>query len=341
MHHDMTDGTSTWAVVATVHEPPMLVVAFVAWHLSLGASEIMLYFDDPTDPAADLVAALPGVRVLRCDNAHWRRLCRHRPDKHQIRQSRNAVHAYQACSADWLLHCDADEFVWATGPVSDFLSAVQSQTQCVIAPVAERIYHAGTRPGSVFNGAFRRPFAGKRVMGRHLFGRGYAMTHRGLTGHAIGKSFLRRGAPIIPSIHRPKSADRTDIPTEHADALTLLHFDGLTPLHWVYKILRKADAVANHGGLQPSRHRQRQIDAVLADPCAAVDVYHRLKQVDAGAMKTLMRENLVLEAEFAPDPAVAAHFPELDTAFSAEAVDRWLWDNKSALLDSFGLKPPR
>ncbi len=332
MHQAMAHNTSTWAVVATVDEPPMLVAAFLAWHLSLGASEIVLYFDRPDDPAADLVAPLDRVRAIRCDAAHWAQLGKHRPDKHQVRQVVNATQTYQTIAADWLFHCDADEFLWAPQTVAACLDAADETTDCVVVPVAERIYHHEMTTKSAFDGVFRRPFAGKPAMGRRLFGDAYALTQRGLTGHAIGKSFLRRGRPLTPSIHRPKPVASAELAVERTQALELLHFDGLTPLHWVYKILRKVNAVAHHNGQAPSPHRQRQSDALLADPSAAFALHDRLKRVDGACLHQLAALDLLLEVDFSPDGAISNVFPGLDIALLPKDVDDWIWAHKSALI---------
>ena len=41
--------TPSWAVVATVKAPQDKVLACVAHHLSIGAAQVFLYFDDPDD----------------------------------------------------------------------------------------------------------------------------------------------------------------------------------------------------------------------------------------------------------------------------------------------------
>ncbi|MDX8351774.1 glycosyltransferase family 2 protein [Cognatiyoonia sp. IB215182] len=332
----MKAQTCSWAVVATLDEPPILVAAFVAWHLSLGASEMHLYFDRPDDPTADLVAAIPQVQVTRCDAAFWKTLGKRRPDKHQLRQVLNAGDAFAATQADWLLHCDGDEFLWPVSSVAASLDRAGAEAHCLITPVAERFYVNDTADASIFAGSFRRPFAGNPAMGRALFGRGYAMTQRGLTGHAIGKSFLRRGAKAAPSIHRPKQKG-ADVPSEQAQDLTLLHFDGLTPAHWAFKILRKADAVANHGGMPPTRHRQRQINAVLAAPEDAMAIHDRLKRPDAMAQQHLADNALLLEPDFVPEATMQALWPDHDFDLSPAHLNSWLHLRRPTLFRQFGL----
>jgi len=328
----------SWAVVATVDEPPALIQTFLAWHLSLGAAEVHLYFDRADDPAAALCDGLPGVFVTICDDAYWAQTGKPRPTRHQVRQVRNAQHAYQRTDADWLLHIDADEFLWTDEPVSTCLSSADQTLDAVVAPVAERFYDTGSVASAVtvLEGPFRKPFAESARQGRALFGPDYDLTLRGLTGHVQGKSFVRSARKLNMSIHRPGG---TDLRIETCAGITLLHFDGLTSLHWVYKLLRKADAFLNRAGIPPSPHRQRQIDAVLRTASGALGVHDRLKCLSPEIEAQLRAENLYISPRFDPLASVARLFPEQQIDLSMQAMDAWLWHEKPDLLRSFGLKP--
>lgn len=306
MRHDVP----SWSVTATLDEPLALVQAFVAWHLALGAAEVVLYFDRPDDPAAAALQDMPQVRVIRCGPGHWAGRQGARPVKHQVRQVHNATLAYRECRTDWLLHCDADEFLWPQGPVAEALAAVHPQTDAAIIAVAERVYAAGSTPETIFDGAFRRPFAGSPAQGEAVYGASYAMTRRGMTGHAQGKVFARAGRGLELSIHRPKP--QPGVVLQPCAGAELLHFDGLTPLQWRFKLLRKAEHFARHGGMEPSPHRQRQIDAILGDPAAAGVVHDALKTVTAPRLAQLRRLGLLLTADFDPQPALARFFGAVD-----------------------------
>ena len=328
----------TWAAVATVDEPPALIQTFLAWHLSLGAAEVHLYFDRADDPAAALCDGLPGVFVTICDDAYWAQTGKPRPTRHQVRQVHNAQHAYQRTGADWLLHIDADEFLWTDEPVSTCLSRGDQTSDAFVAPVAERFYDARSVASvvTVLEGPFRKPLMKSAKQGRALFGADYDLTLRGLTGHAQGKSFVRSARKLNMSIHRPGG---TDLRIETCAGITLLHFDGLTSLHWVYKLLRKADAFLNRAGIPPSPHRQRQIDAVLRTASGALGLHDRLKCLSPEMEAQLRAENLYISPQFDPSGSVERFFPELQIDLSVQAMDAWLWREKPGLLRSFGLKP--
>ena len=263
----MLTETSSWAVVATVDEPPALLQAFVAWHLSLGAAEIFLYFDRASQTASQDFAHLPQVTVVCCDDAHWQRLGRGRSPRHQVRQARNAQDAYRRVTADWILHCDADEFLRASVQVADVLCAVPADVQSYVLGVAERVHPLGEIGAGIFDGAFRRPFRGPARRGRALFGSDFELTNRGVTGHAQGKCFVRTRQGVNLSIHRPRPAKAgPEIVSARAasEVLELLHFDGLTQNYWTYKLSRMVQALHENDGMPPSDHRRRQAEALIA-----------------------------------------------------------------------------
>jgi len=331
----MRQDAPTWSVVATVDEPPALVQAFVAWYLALGAEQVFLYFDRPDDPVQPMLAHLPQVTVVPCDAAHWLRMGKSRPRRHQVRQVRNAQDADARADTDWILHCDADEFAWAERPVADALARLSADTDCLVLPVAERVHGARASGASIFEGAFRRPFRGRNEKGPHLFGPDYALTYRGLAGHAQGKAFVRRGRSLKMSIHRPRPARKDqDLTLERAevDALELLHFEGLTPAFWAYKLTRMVHALAERDGMPPSPHRRRQADALIAGPDGPASLYQRLKCPDAKTVALLKSYGLWADRVFDPSPLVARYFPGHPYDPSPEAIDRWLIEEKPRIV---------
>lgn len=332
---DMAVKRPTWAVVATVDEPPALVQAFVAWHLSLGAQAVFLYFDRPDDPAIRLFAHLPQVIAVSCDTAHWLHVGKSRPRRHQVRQVRNARDAYTQTRADWLVHIDADEFIWPHQGVSDGLVSVDPNADCLAVPVAERIYVPNGAAKTVFDGAFRRPFRVPANVGRAIFGADYDLTYRGLTGHSQGKAFVRVERPLKMSIHRPKRSEADQEPTVAqgaVDQLELLHFEGLTRAYWVYKLLRMSHALLKHGGMLPSPHRQRQADAVLADMTRAEALHDRLKICDDTRQSLLRCHDLLLDVPFDLEDPLQTYFPGQSIDLSPGTIDRWLALEKSDVL---------
>ena len=328
----MTKDTPTWAVVASVDEPPALVQAFVAWHLSLGASQVFIYCDRPDDPVLDVLGHLANVTAIACDEAHWMRLGKSIPRRHEVRQVRNARDAYARTTADWLLHSDADEFIWAGQAVSTTLADVPAQAHCLAVPVAERL---GEPTESIFDGAFRRPFREPHAKGRAVFGPDYDLTYRGLTGHAQGKAFVRCGTSLQMSIHRPqlgRSDGEVAVERAEPDAIELLHFEGLTPIHWTFKLSRMIRALVENDGMPPSKHRRLQADALIESSDGGVELYCRLKSPDEAAIETLKSYGLWKAPAFDPSAALQRYFPEHPVDLGPQAVDAWLQRQKPQVL---------
>ncbi len=69
---DAIAGSRPRVATATVLKTtPEQTFQFVSYHRHLGVDEIILFFDDPTDVAADALDGVEGVTVFRCDAAHW------------------------------------------------------------------------------------------------------------------------------------------------------------------------------------------------------------------------------------------------------------------------------
>ncbi len=331
----MLDTQPLWSVVATVDEPPQLVQAFVAWHLALGADQIHLYFDRPDDPTIALLSHLPQVIITGCDEAYWTRSGKSRPHRHELRQTRNARDAYCKTKSAWLLHCDADEFIWSSGLVAGQLSDTEPAADAIAVPVAERVYLTGQTTMTIFEGAFRRPFPARGKEGRNMFGPDFDMTYRGLTGHAVGKAFVRTGRPLHMAIHRPASRDKDRMPhvvRSDPKLLELLHFEGLTPQYWIYKLLRMAERQLNQDGMPMPAHRLGQADALFVDPDAGRDLHDRLKSIDTGLQAKLSARDLLVQPPFDVTSALNRYFPDQQVNLSPSAIDEWLRAKKAGVL---------
>ncbi|QYK41483.1 MAG: glycosyltransferase family 2 protein [Paracoccaceae bacterium] len=224
-----------WGLVATVKAPADQVLAFVAHHLSLGASQIWLHFDDPADPAADRAARLPRVTAIRCDDAYWQGLIGRRPGKHQLRQSRNAERVYATAHLPWIAHIDVDEFLCPARPVAEVLAAVQRDRPLLRMAPWEAL-HDPALPDDIFTARhFRGPMRGPEMeaLRRAAFGDHADLLAAGSLSHAVGKCFYRTGVPgLQPRIHTAvMNGEKMNGGAFSAD-IRLLHFHAQDPAAW-------------------------------------------------------------------------------------------------------------
>jgi FkbM family methyltransferase len=300
---------ATWATVTTLKESPEVVMNFVAQHLYLGASEIFLYFDDPADPAFNLVATIPQVRATRCDDAHWAAIGQ-RSDRHQARQKANAQAAYGRATSDWIIHLDADEMISASRPVADIL-AEATETVLRLPPFEAMDYDkAGRngRPSHFFRGPLPETSQGQRLAAV-AYGPFEATLFNGMLSHAAGKFFVCTGRPgMTLSIHAPYEDGKRRL---HADApgMKLLHFHGGDYAHWrgrvdyrlskgAYMGLYQSNRDDQHATLHAtlSRLKEKEGEAGLKRFYRAVCTFGPEKRV-LKRVGALHRENLWLDAK--------------------------------------------
>lgn len=314
-----------WGIVATVAEPAPLVLAFVAHHLALGASEMHIYFDDPHDPVADILEWLPPVRVTRCDKDHWLSIAEWRPRRHNNRQTTNATHAQSVCNVPFLMHCDADEFLRPGSNVPAQLAEIPDIITWTKVFNLERAFVQGAPQTSIFDGVFKVYYQGQDETPL----RTSDLAPIGFTGHAAGKPMVRTKIGMNIGIHVPRHGHikaRVVPPHHPADIIELVHFDGMTPLHWAAKFVRQAALTPDRlAQLPPFRVAQwREIMSCVDDSAALRALYDRVNGYTPQEVEALESDGYITRDTFDLAPAIAAAFPGQDVDLSPAHFDELL-----------------
>lgn len=294
----------TWAVVATVDEPAPLIIAFVAHTLSLGPKTLHLFLDRPNPEAEAALRGLPNLHLVVCDAAHWT-ISRNgkRPKLHVWRQRVNTEHVFKTTDADWLVSIDCDEFL--RGDLGRDLAAQSEAVDFLRIPVAERVLPPDLVQTGLFDGIFRRPMPHFAKFGAEVYGKDAVYYKDGMTGHSVGKSALRVGRDLAVSIHGPLPMlpDRPDYKVTEGKAkhVELLHFDGMTPLHYALKLLRRvaeppSPGTPRHGA--PRIAQFQKMAQIAPKPDAVMTVVDRLKRLRPRQLRTLRDTDLVDETSF-------------------------------------------
>lgn len=348
-------GMASWSVVSTVAEPGHLLCAFAAHYLSLGAEEVHLFLDDPAHADIAQLKKMKGVRLTRCHRLYWRWRHQGRPPGHVMRQLLNANRAYSSCRSDWFFFCDADEFLTSAQPVSDVLDQVPPDVRHCRPHMAERVFLAETPPEHLFDGVFRLPLKQPKVL-RHVYGTLSDMTTHGLSGHVLGKSFVRSGqddlrirlhfpVPFDPAKEAQHKADGTLKPGPFLPDTWLVHFDGMTPLHWQLKLLRYYLSYApmlKAGDARAFKRRtaarSAQLNAVYEarGDVAALARLMPLIQLDADRYAVLHKAGGILERSLNPSATAQAKCGS-DMDFSPHGFDARLRSRHGALMAEHGL----
>lgn len=259
MSQQRTSATNDrWATVSTVKEPLDRVCFFVAHHKSLGADEIHLYFDDPDDPAASVVEKVPGVIVTRCDDAYWRGT---RPEKHQDRQVHNANAASRRTAAEWIIHLDGDEAVYAPTAPSSLLSQVSEEISVVRLRPAEAMTVHWKDKVEVFRYALPDTPRGHRI-GAAVYGDVYPILNHGLLSHTAGKHFVRTSVENAGmTIHGPRIGGRRET-GQTSSEMTLLHWHGADEDEWLDHFERRMEVGAYQACFHDDRRRTGSVEGM-------------------------------------------------------------------------------
>lgn len=327
-----------WGVTATIDEPSALTAAFVAHHLAVGAAEVHVFLDRPNPATEALLAGIAGVVVHHDGEDGWTHAWRNkRPERVEGRQKYNATRVLRETGLDWLVHCDADEFVWPIRPLGRELARVSVQKHWLKLTVAERVYRTRIPAGHVFDGVFRTPWRDRAAEGSAAWGASAAYLNGGLSGHTAGKPVVRAGQGYAMGVHFPlrdyhKSVN--DIPYRPSDSACLLHFDGLTPLHYILKMLRRVTTEVKGDPVPYGDARTRQFTAMAAraaDPRAMADLWWQVQGVCPNTEAALSRAGLI--EPLAPDipGAVQALFGNR-VDLSPEAFDAALLHHEAPLI---------
>ncbi|GAA6209550.1 hypothetical protein NBRC116601_28430 [Cognatishimia sp. WU-CL00825] len=325
----------TWAVVLTADEPEILILANVAWHLATGASQVFVYLDQPDDSAAEPLAKMPGVTVTQCNAAHWAHLNGGdgRPKLQMRRQTLNANHALAQAQTDWLISLDADEFLCQDRPLAKELTYVAELGVELHFPVWERAYVRRQQITGLFDGVLRGSTKGRHRYDDIIFGPDRGCYINGLLGHSAGKCAVPTGQDFVLGLHwsfrgqarRDKRSNRYTSTTSR-----LFHFDGLTPLHWLIKIVRYAGHDIDDLLRLVSGHRIEQVNQFLSTNMShrAGKRLHRALQILRPAhLDRLEGFGLLDRAGFDPLPKIRQVLPEIKAtttaAFDAELIKRY------------------
>ena len=304
----------SWSVHSTVDEPANLLVAFAAHYLSLGAAEVHFCFDRKNEEAADILCRVPEVKITLCDQAYWKIMPgRERPISQANRQVLNLKKAYAESRHDWLMFCDADEFLHIDShfkSVAEIVDVLSPDTRFHLFAPAERVYLKGSKPAGIFDGLYRLRNKPMIDAGPEIYGDDWKFFSRGLLQDGPGKSIMRVGVGIDVNIHTPNEKPKGKILGNEADIAALqrcllLHYDGLTPLHWALKLARwyrsMIELLGNDQNLlrtrrTPGRNLQAEVLHLnRSDPAALIAMTH-LQFLSAEQVEKLTAKGAILEA---------------------------------------------
>ncbi len=266
---------TAWGVCTTVKAPLDQILAFVGWHLHLGADHIWVHLDDADPVSAHILNQLDRVTAVICDRAYWAAKGG-RPHRQEVRQGYNVQRVYGLTNLPYLAHVDVDEYLYPKRPMAEILRDWPEAQPFIRATPAEAL-HDPAVPDDIFSAnRFRLPF------GRHvaiddkvsLLGRYAPLLPRNMLSHHAGKSIFKTGIEgLVPRLHAAslKSDPKPLILPLHPD-LTVLHFHAQDRAQWTNAVPQRVETGA---------YRYNEALAAFlggADP-AEIDAFYDATQV--------------------------------------------------------------
>lgn len=305
-----------WGLATTILAPAQDILRFAAYHIDAGAHRLYLYLDDPDSDAFAPLKAHSKIRVQACDTAHWQKLGGNRPQKHQVRQSRNATHAYgRKVDVDWLIHMDTDEFLVPETDVSAALAALSSETQCARVRPLEQM--AG--PGNTYK-SFIPNSPDRNQIVRDIYPEFGAYIKGGFLSHVAGKLFVRTGLENISlrihnafqgDIMNPNEVEMTDLDLAHAHAKSWED--------WIAAYHYRLEKGSYRSGLAPAQSAKKG-GVTLHDMFQALQSsegeaglrrFYTEVTTDTDALRArLQARDMYREIDLNLDAKLARHFPD-------------------------------
>ncbi|WP_460272597.1 glycosyltransferase family 2 protein [Celeribacter sp. ULVN23_4] len=298
----------TWQVACILKEDLKVTLRFVAWYLDMGADRVTLLFDDPNDPAIELLQDLPRVECLPCTEAFWKERIGVRPGARFTRRQNAALtHIYRNTEQDWLLNVDADELLYIDQGMDGFLAAQPEDVDYVRIGPVEKVLQEDE--DSLCLRARMDKDALETVHGEEA--KYFARFRRGMVGHPEGKSIIRAGLDVQKlRQHWPKPRDgeafRERLVPASKDAM-LIHLLGEDEAVWKDKIAWRMDS----WGFAPAikEHIQAALETSERD-AALTEIYDAFFRADAAKLARLKEQGALIMIEDALDAPAKRLFAE-------------------------------
>ncbi|WP_439138656.1 glycosyltransferase family 2 protein [Roseicyclus sp.] len=270
-------------IITIAREPTAVLARFLAWHLSQGAARIIVFLDDPDDPAQNSLAGDPRVVFRPCTASLWAAMGVAPHARFTKRQRAAMTAAYREVETGWVMILDADELMWFAGrDLPSGLAELPPDTATLRVRSAEEVtLPDGTR-------GFRLPIP--RAAVDTIYGDEAALFRPrfGLVGHPEGKSIHRAGLPGVRlKLHWAVDAAGETVPGPvwgAPERAYLLHYFAPGYARWRAKMDWRAGA---HGFADPLKMRLVEI-ASGPDPEKGYHaLYDRLHALNAAEMRAL------------------------------------------------------
>ena len=302
-----------WGLVATILAPTADILRFAAYHLEAGAHRLYIYLDDPESDAYAPLKAHPKIRVQKCDDAYWAKVGGKRPTKHQVRQSKNATHAYhRKTEIEWLIHMDVDEFIVSDQNVGTVLYELPDQKSCArLRPMEQLVGTGRSFKAFVPNGPNRIPIV------KDLYPEFGKYVKGGFLSHVAGKLFVRTGLENMNfRIHNVFQGEKTNPHQIELSSIDLAHCHAKPWTEWLSAFRYRLEKGSYRAELSPANKGEFSLHDLFrnleeTEGEAGLRRFYDEIAIDSPALQERLKSHdLLRHADLDLDVKLARHFPD-------------------------------
>ena len=248
---------------------------------------------------------------------------------------------------DWLLHCDADDFIsFEPEAFQKELTSIPPEILALQVPNGERAWLRDAPDKDIYSGVMILPIPQGNHHLKPRLGANKNYYNAGLLGYTAGKCLTRTGCGLFLGIHRPKHStngrpDNRRLPTSRSTSARIIHFDGLSPIHWMIKLISKVPTTNSREerSKQIGSARMAQIEFLqhsLNTPFASARQLHdSLRIFDPDREQRWREAGLLQELPIDVSAAVREILADVNLDLSRKTHDAWLARKTPALFSKF------
>lgn len=268
--------------ISTIKASLRETLMFVYYHLNVGVDQIIIFFDDPNDKAADYLQDFERVTCVRCDDFYWKQNGGTKSpaiEDRQVINNNNGLVMARDRGFQWAIFIDNDELVYTDSSLKDILSRINGDV------IRFKIYEAVSEKehyDSLFDTAlFKTSARSIQIKAAMLLGCKRAFFEgRYFRGHMDSKVAVRVNADIIKMyIHGPQLSEK-GIVERKTNKIKLLHYDCVGIDAWKSKRLGRLEK-SSVKGLRGHIKKQQELFASALSR-------------DGAALHHLYRENYII-----------------------------------------------
>lgn len=235
---------------------------FVNYHLNIGIEKIIIFFDDPNDPAILRLAHYPQVTSISCDAKYWEKHKDSKNYSHVERQLINANIGLEIAKKEnchWIIHIDSDELLYPTDTLNNILSEFGGDELrfTVNEALPEQIHYDNIFTPTLFR---TPPNRIQNIIGKLLCKNAF-FEDEYFRGHLNSKAAIRISDNIAKlGIHHAEYKNEDLVTVTVTDKITLLHFDCIGVEDWKVKWSGKANVSSPEKLNRLRKGRMKQLE---------------------------------------------------------------------------------